>query len=365
MTMREGAILGFGHVAAHGHVPAWRTRPDARIVAVADVDPTRRALVASLLPGARVYQDAAALLARERVDFVDIAAPPGQHVALIRQALSAGCDVLCEKPLVTTSTDFQRVARWARDANLALVTVHNWKHSAQFKHVAGLVADGAVGQLARIQFDTDRDGQAVTVGASWRTDPIQAGGGILFDHGWHAFYLALNLAGDRPQRIEAVTERRRGAGEVESTAHCRIEFPSSMAEIRLTWVAQERRTRWAVTGKSGSIDLNEDHLEWRADDRHQHARFPDSLSAGSHHPEWFDAVIDDFFDAIDDPVERYANLAEAEWCLTLISLAYESSATGRSLPIPAGMPPVERTTRSPIGRANRRMSRPVGEDRVA
>jgi predicted dehydrogenase len=279
------------------------------------------------------------LLTRERLDFVDIATPPSSHVALILQAIGAGCDVLCEKPLVTTLADFHRVAQRAHAANVALATVHNWKHSTQFKHVARLVADGAVGWPERIQLDTDRNGQAVTVGASWRRDAAQAGGGILFDHGWHTLYLALALVPERPQRIHAVIGRRRpDAGDVEDTAHCRIELPSSTIELRLTWAAERRRTRWRIAGACGSIDLEEDRLTLRAKDRQHDARFPESLSAGSHHPDWFDAVIDEFFRAIDDPVERSTNLAAAEWCLTLISLAYESAASGEPVPIPSALP---------------------------
>jgi predicted dehydrogenase len=339
MSLREGAILGFGHVAAHGHVTAWRARPDARIVAVADIDPARRALARGLLPDARVYDSAAALLARERIDFVDIATPPGGHAELILQAMHAGCDVLCEKPLVTTVDDFHRLARWARRANLALVTVHNWKHSVQFNRLADLIAGGAVGWPTRIHLETERNGKAATVGKSWRADAVQAGGGILFDHGWHGLYLALALGRERPQRIHAVIERRRpNGGDVEDTARCRIELPSSTVELQLTWAAEQRRTRWRVTGASGSITLEDDRLQTRTTQCTHDIRFPDSISASSYHPDWFDAVIDDFFHAIDDPAARYLNLAEAEWCLTLITLAYQSAATGKALPIPTSMP---------------------------
>ena len=67
--------------------------------------------------------------------------------------------------------------------------------------------------------------------------------------------------------------------------------------------------------------------------------FPDSLSAGSHHPEWFGGVIKAFVDEIEDPARRGENLAEAESCLLLTELAYESAAQGgRVLAVPAALP---------------------------
>lgn len=334
MSVRTGAIVGFGNVAAHGHVPAWRLRGDAHIVAVVDIDASRRTLAQSLLPGVRVYDDLVALLARERLDFVDIATPPATHAALILQVLRAGCDVLCEKPLVTTLDDFERVQHAARAANLALMTVHNWKHSSHFKHVAGLVAEGAVGRPNAFHFETERNGQSVTVGSPWRRQATQAGGGILVDHGWHNLYLALALAGEAPHQISAVTATRRDRGDVEDTVDCALEFPSSRATLRLTWAAAQRRTRWSIRGAAGEVVLEDDRVRLRTDAGEHTARFEHSLSGGSHHAEWFDAVIDAFFNAIDDPQERNANLAEAEWCLRLITLAYQSAAAGTPVAIP-------------------------------
>jgi hypothetical protein len=53
--------------------------------------------------------------------------------------------------------------------------------------------------------------------------------------------------------------------------------------------------------------------------------FPQSLSEGSSHPDWFDAVIESFRREIEEPALRGRNLAEAEQCLILTTLAYESA----------------------------------------
>ena len=99
---RQGAVIGFGNVAAHGHLPQWRARTDFRIVAVADSDPQRRALAQELIPGVRTYGETTTLLRRERLDFVDIATPPAFHAPAILAAAEAGVHVLCEKPMCTS-----------------------------------------------------------------------------------------------------------------------------------------------------------------------------------------------------------------------------------------------------------------------
>ena len=335
MTVRLGALLGFGNVAANGHLPAWQRRGDARIVAIADIDADRRGLAGEALKGARLYADPLALLERERLQFVDIATPPAQHAALIARAAGAGCHVLCEKPLVTTPAELRQVMEAQRRANVAVVTVHNWKHSAQFVRVAALVADGVIGRLRHLRFEVERCGQAVSVGSAWRTQAAQAGGGILVDHGWHTFYLMLALVREYPRRIRARVERRRhDLGDVEDSASCVIEFETVTGEIDLTWNGSARRTRWLLQGDDGTVELSDDWLELRRGPRLERVVFPQSLSAGSHHPEWFDAVIETFFGEVDDRSRRGDNLREAELCLTLTTLAYAAAAEDRALPVP-------------------------------
>jgi predicted dehydrogenase len=334
--LRAGAIAGFGNVALHGHLPGWRQRTDFHIVAVSDPDPLRRALAAQALPALRTYADTDELLRHERLDFIDIASPPAFHAATILAAAHAGAHVLCEKPLATSLHDYQAIRTATAHAGRVLYTVHNWKFAEAFRVARQAVVEGRLGRLTAIRFETARNGCSVATDANWRVDPAIAGGGILVDHGWHAFYLLLALANERPARIRATLERRRyvDAG-VEDTAWCRVEFPTLDGEIRLTWAASERRTRWELIGDAGQLTIDDDRVVEERNGSRQVMPLRTALSAGSHHPEWFGGVIDAFGQELDDPAMRGANQAEAELCLLLLTLAYTSSAQGsRPLDIP-------------------------------
>ncbi len=335
-TAREGAIIGFGNVAANGHLPGWRARADFRIVAVTDCDPQRRALAEQLIPGVRVYASSDELLEHERLDFVDIATPPSLHSPAIVAAAEAGVHVLCEKPLTTSLNDYRAVRDAVRRAGVVLHTVHNWKYSEAFRVARELLAAGSLGALNAISFDTARNGCAAASRDNWRVQASIAGGGILIDHGWHAFYLLLALANERPYRISAALERRRYVdAEVEDTALCAVDFPSLAAEIRLTWAASERRTSWRLVGDDGQLSIDNDELVVQGKNARHSQRLSSALSAGSHHPEWFAGVLDAFRRELDDPAARGANQAEAEWCLLMLNLAYASDAqASRPLDVP-------------------------------
>jgi len=336
--VRRGAIVGFGNVAAHGHLPGWRARRDFEIVAVVDPDPARCQLAQQDLPSLRAYSSVEDLLRHESLDFVDIAAPPAFHAAAITAAATAGVHVLCEKPLSTARDEYRTLRAAVDGAGVVLHTIHNWKHSEAFGRVREQVRAGRIGALRSIVFETERNGCSVTTGANWRVDLGVAGGGILVDHGWHAFYLMLDLANERPLRVSAQLDRRRfAASTVEDTVACRIEFPSLVGEVHLTWAADARRTRWRITGDAGELVVDEDQLILRRiGDVEEIQTLAASLSAGSHHPDWFGGVIDEFRRALDDPTAGADNRNEAELCVLLLTQAYRSGAQdGTTLAIPS------------------------------
>ncbi|HEY6520445.1 MAG TPA: Gfo/Idh/MocA family oxidoreductase, partial [Roseiarcus sp.] len=152
--MLKGAFIGFGNVAVNGHLPGWRTRDDAEVVAATDAAASRREAFLAACPDGRWYETVDDLLASEKLDFVDICAPPGSHAALIECALDAGLHVLSEKPLVTQVQDAKRMAGAAARAGCVLHTVHNWLEAPICRKVSTLVDEGAIGAVRSVRWRT-------------------------------------------------------------------------------------------------------------------------------------------------------------------------------------------------------------------
>ena len=77
--MLRGAFIGFGNVAAKGHLPGWQSRNDVSILAATDAVAARREAFLAASPGGRCYDSVDELLSGETLDFVDICTPPGSH----------------------------------------------------------------------------------------------------------------------------------------------------------------------------------------------------------------------------------------------------------------------------------------------
>jgi predicted dehydrogenase len=298
-------------------------------VAVADTRADRRAACADALPAARWHDSADALLDDTRLDFVDICTPPSSHARLIRDALERGLHVLCEKPLVPSADALACLAPFARDSGRVLHTVHNWHHAPIVRRTAELLRAGTVGAVRRAVWHTRRTRPAAAAdpGAdNWRVDPAVAGGGVLTDHGWHVFYVLRRWIGAEPTAVSARLERRRHRTlAVEDTATIVVTFPEATAEILLTWAADARENWAEVEGTRGRLELRDDTLLWRGDGGDDRWVSPSRLSDGSHHPDWFHAVADEFVDEVRGGRPRGDNLAEASLCVRLESAARESS----------------------------------------
>ncbi|MGC2824469.1 MAG: Gfo/Idh/MocA family oxidoreductase [Pseudolabrys sp.] len=328
--MLRGAFIGFGNVAAKGHLPGWQSRNDVGIVAAIDAFAARRAVFLGACPEGRWYESVDDLLSGETLDFVDICTPPGSHATLIKQALDARVHVLCEKPLVTRVEDAQMVAAAAARAGRIVHTVHNWLKAPICLKISALIAEGAIGTVRSVRWRTLRTQPAVAFtlddGKNWRVDPAIAGGGILFDHGWHALYCILRWAGI-PRGIAAQLETRRfHEWPLEDTATLTLELTCGSGHIYLTWAANERSNHIEIEGEQGHINVVNDSVIISSNSTQRRWSCPPSLSEGSHHPDWFVGVVEDFRIAATGGDK--GNLDVAVWCAQLIDLAQQSSAAG-------------------------------------
>ncbi|HEY8274668.1 MAG TPA: Gfo/Idh/MocA family oxidoreductase [Pseudolabrys sp.] len=327
--MLRGAFIGFGNVAAKGHLPGWQSVKDVRIVAAADAVAAQGRAFLEACPGGQWHKTVDELLSDKALDFVDICTPPSSHAALIKRALDARLHVLCEKPLATRIEDAQAITAAAAGSGRVVHTVHNWLKAPICDRISALVDEGAVGTVRTVRWQTLRTEPAVTVtsdGTNWRADPAVAGGGILFDHGWHALYCVVRWLGV-PRAVSALLEKRRfREWPIEDTATVTLDRENGSAQIYLTWSAEERANHIAVEGDRGRIEVADDVVVLKSNKDEQRWSCPPPLSQGSHHRDWFVGVAEDFQRAAVGGGK--GNLDEALLCAQLIDLAQRSSAAG-------------------------------------
>jgi predicted dehydrogenase len=174
-----------------------------------------------------------------------------------------------------------------------------------------------------------------SAGEPWRLDS-KTGGGILIDHGWHAFYLARWLMNeDEPLSVSSYLRFAPGSG-VDNFADLRIEFPGGrMVNVLLTWDAPVRRTTMVLVGTAGLLKIEGDRI-FLTDRKGGFADLSvtDTLE-DSYHASWFEAATVDYqrvlTHGLRDELTR-VNLREAATALTLTAGARLSAGQdGRAI----------------------------------
>jgi predicted dehydrogenase len=317
----RGAIIGFGAVAANGHFPGYLKSREAKIVAVVDRTETRRKAAQEALPGIATFATIDELAAATEIDFVDICTPPALHGEPMLHALGHGWNVLCEKPLLLDLVELEEVRLRARESERAVVPVHNWKYASIIRRATEALRSGAIGSLREVEIETLRIEDCEAVDAAhpnWRRDPAMAGGGVLMDHGWHAIYLARHWFGEDPVEVEAALHRATPNG-IEDEATLKLHFPNGPAKIFLTWRADTRRNTMRLRGERGQIAIDDNTLKIG----NEEIRFATALSAGSHHADWFAAMLPDVIKIFRTPESGRESFEEAALCLSVIRRAYQ------------------------------------------
>ena len=337
----RGALLGAGNIALKSHAPQWVGHPELRgqveIVAAADLSESNLARMREALPGIRTYALAEELLEEEELDFCDICTPPFTHRTLIEEAAGRGLHVVCEKPLAPTLDDAQRIASVVRQAGTVFQPCHQYHFSPQW-----LAVKAALPRLGRVYFAeyevqrTSANPGNPNWSPAWRTDPILAGGGILADHGAHIFYQLGSVLGE-PKTVQATVRTLRHHGyQVEDTALVTLDYGRALANIRLSWAAQQRKIHFRFVGECGELVGGDEGLEIHAAQT-ETISFGEGMSQNSSHAEWYAPLLVGFVDRVlaADPDTRA--LDEAVQVNRLIARAYESSEAGRSLSLEDGV----------------------------
>jgi predicted dehydrogenase len=272
----QPADIGVGMVGysfmGRAHSLAWNTvgrvfdlpvRP--RLAAICGRDKAAAEAAAGRLGWAAAETDWRALIARDDVQLVDIAAPGDLHAPIAIAALAAGKHVLCEKPLANTLAEAEAMRAAADDAyprGARAMVGFNYRRVPALALARRLVEQGRIGRLRHFRAVYLQDWLAdADAPMTWRMRAERAGSGALGDLGAHVVDLARYLTGDELTGVCALSEtfvRERpladGPGSGTVTVDDAVLFTGRLASGAL---ASFEVTRYATGRKNGlRVELN-------------------------------------------------------------------------------------------------------------
>jgi len=117
--LRAG-VIGVGYLGRF-HADKYAALPETELVGVADLDLHKAQTVAATL-NAQAFADYRRML--PQVDLVSVAVTTQEHFRVVRDCLEAGCHVLVEKPIASSSEDARQLVQLARERGRLLMVGH-------------------------------------------------------------------------------------------------------------------------------------------------------------------------------------------------------------------------------------------------
>ncbi|MEU0130527.1 MULTISPECIES: Gfo/Idh/MocA family oxidoreductase [unclassified Streptomyces] len=255
-------LVGYGLAGSVFHAPLVSATEGLVLDTVVTSNAERQAQARAEFPDVRFAASPDELWPRaDELDLIVIASPNRTHVPLARAALEAGLPVVVDKPIAGTAAEARELAALARERGLLLSVFQNRRWDNDFLTLAGLVEDGALGDVQRFESRFERWRPQLKGGWRESGDPQEIGG-LLYDLGSHVVDQALTLFGPAVQVYAESDVRRPGAAADDDTFIAITHANGVRSHLYVSATTAQLGPRFRVLGsKAGYVKYGLDPQE--------------------------------------------------------------------------------------------------------
>src|SRR6202158_60393 len=267
---------------APGHVSrVWQPQhPDVEIVGI--YEPNAQLVESSAkqfgFDRRLVYTDLAKMLDESKPDALVAFGSIYEHLAAVEAAAPRGVHVMVEKPLAVSVEHALRIQALAKRYGIHVLTNYETTRYPRLAAAHQLVeGDSVIGPLRKlVAHDGNRGPKEIGVGPQfleWLTDPVQNGGGALFDFGCYGANLATwYMNGEAPITVTAVTQQIKPDvyPRVDDEATIVLTYPHAQAILQASWHWPFSRKDMEVYGQRGyAITVGRDAVRVRLPEKQE------------------------------------------------------------------------------------------------
>ncbi len=267
------AIVGLVHDHVRGFFGTLASHPEVQLVGISEPNADLRAryIASTHLPASLFFPTEAAMLQATHPQAILVYTSIAGHRAAIEAAAPLHIAAMVEKPLATTYADALAIEQLARQYNIPVLTNYETTWYANNTAAHDILASGRIGDLRKlVVHDGHRGPQEIGVGPdflSWLTDPIQNGGGALFDFGCYGVDLSTWFHhGELPLTVTAVTLHIKPSiyPNVDDDSTIVLTYPHSQSIIQGSWnwpFDRKDMEVYGATGYANTVYIDTQHAD--------------------------------------------------------------------------------------------------------
>jgi predicted dehydrogenase len=196
-------IIGTG-VISQLHLRAYKKIPEAKVIALCDVNKNVVQQKAKNWGIEKVYTDYVGLLNDSEIDAVEILTPQHWHKEMAIAAIKAGKYVSVQKPMAVTMAEVDEMVSASRESSKVTRVYENFRFYPAIRKAKELIDNGEIGEPLSIRFKLTngyggKGDFAHEKSETWNRRmeiDMSGGGAVTFDHGYHIFTLARDFIGE-------------------------------------------------------------------------------------------------------------------------------------------------------------------------
>ncbi len=205
----------------------------------------------------------------QRIDVVSIVTPNHVHFSVAKAFAEAGFHVVCDKPLVHTSSQAEELIATVQKSGVVFAVTYNYTGYPMIKHAREMVRSGQLGKIRKIIVEYNQGWLATKLEesgqkqADWRTDPARSGAaGCIGDIGSHAENLVATVTGLELESICADLTTFVEGRQLDDDGNLLMRFAGGAKGVMVASQIQiggENDVRLRVFGTQGGIEWHQEN----------------------------------------------------------------------------------------------------------
>jgi predicted dehydrogenase/uncharacterized protein (DUF362 family) len=251
-------IVGCGRIATSVRLPSLEKIKGVEVVAAADTNEERLHENLEKFHVDEGYVDYRRMLEKADIEAVYVCTPPETHFQIVKDSISHGKHVFCEKPIAATVGEGLAMKKMVEakgkhlSKRLVLMPAHNFIFTPCFEQALESIKKGEIGTVQKIQGCSASNLTFYRAKTDFR---IHAKGGVIEDQLPHVIYLTHELGGPL-ERIVSVEPLRKGHTVVDDV---RVEATLKngvAASLSAKWAGFVPGLKFEVTGDLGQMKMD-------------------------------------------------------------------------------------------------------------
>ncbi len=263
-------IIGIGNMGSSHAKNLYDGKiENAQLMAVCDIDESKRKWAEENLSGVKVFTDYSELLSSDDIDAIVIAAPHYLHPVVAIDAFKKNLNVLTEKPAGVYVQKVEEMNAEAEKSGKKFAIMYNQRTNPIFKKARELLLSGETGELKRVVWIITNwyRRQEYYDSGSWRATWKDEGGGVLINQCPHNIDILQWIVG-MPTKISAHCYYGKYHDiEVEDDVSAFFEFPNGATGALFTSTGENPGTnRLEISCDKAKIVIEQGKLSmWKYD----------------------------------------------------------------------------------------------------